>query len=89
MRETISIPHLRSHDRFRSVLLFAFLISLSVNLIGQGRQAPPWAANLSIEEKAQERFDQNADGWLNSTERKAARQVLGCVRKSLNAANHR
>jgi hypothetical protein len=76
MREPISIPHLLRHDRFRSVLLFAFLISLSVNLIGQGRQAPPWAANLSIEEKAQERFDQNADGWLNSTERKEARQVL-------------
>lgn len=76
MREPINISHLQLHNRFRSVLLLAFLVSLSVNLIGQGRQAPPWAANLSIEEKAQERFDQNADGWLNSTERKTARQVL-------------
>ena len=43
---------------------------------GQPRQAPPWAAGLSIEEKAHDRFDANNDGWLNATERATARKVL-------------
>ncbi len=40
------------------------------------REAPPWAATLSFEEKAQKRFDTDGNGWLDAEERKTARRTL-------------
>ena len=40
------------------------------------RTAPPWAGGISLEEKAQKRFDQDGNGWLNAAERQAARKAL-------------
>jgi hypothetical protein len=40
------------------------------------RQAPPWAAGLALEEKAQKRFDLDGNGWLDAAERKTARRTL-------------
>lgn len=42
-----------------------------------GPPAPPaWAAQIAAEEKAQDRFDQDKNGWLNLNERKTARETL-------------
>lgn len=38
--------------------------------------APPWVAGLSVEEKAQQRFDRDGNGWLNLEERMSARKTL-------------
>ncbi len=40
------------------------------------RQAPPWAAGLGLEEKAQKRFDKDGNGWLDAAERQTARKTL-------------
>ncbi len=38
--------------------------------------APPWAANMTVEIKANTRFDADKNGWLTAEERKTARRVL-------------
>jgi hypothetical protein len=52
------------------------VIGLTFSTQGQPRQAPAWAAGLSAEATAQERFDQDGNGWLDAAERKLARQTL-------------
>ena len=58
----------------------AVLLGLTIGAFGQAptppRSAPPWAAGLSAEEKAQKRFDKDGNGWLDAAERKTARQTL-------------
>ena len=66
----------RCGHQFQRGTLLALVLSVPLGSMAQGRQAPPWAATLSHEEVAQERFDENKDGWLNATERKIARKTL-------------
>lgn len=58
------------------MLQLGLILGLCLGAEAQSRQAPPWAATLSIEEQAQARFDVNQDGWLNAEERQTARSVL-------------
>ena len=60
----------------RLIVVPCLLLGFAFQGLAQPRQAPPWAATLSIEEKAQDRFDANQDGWLNAEERNTARRVL-------------
>lgn len=85
VRASISL----SRNRTLSGCLMALLaLGLQVSAFGQApaaprpegprrREAPPWAAGLSFEEKAQKRFDKDANGWLDAEERKIARKTLG------------
>jgi hypothetical protein len=67
-----------SHRRpcFQLLILLSLVVGLTVSAYAQPRQAPPWAAELSAEEEAQDRFDANSDGWLDAEERKVARETL-------------
>ncbi len=51
-------------------------IAMTITAVAQPKEAPPWATDLSVEDKVQELFDKNGDGWLDAAERKAARQTL-------------
>ena len=71
----LSLAATRCH-RLQQILFIALALGIPSSAFAQGRQAPPWAATLSHEEIAQDRFDENKDGWLNASERKVARKTL-------------
>ena len=64
--------------RFWAIALTAgFLPASFAQAPPTGRGGPPaWALNMNVEEKATKRFDKDGNGWLNTEERKTARQTL-------------
>ncbi len=58
------------------IVALAALLAAAPSVHSAPREAPPWAAGLANEEKAQARFDKDGNGLLDAAERRLARQSL-------------